>query len=235
MIEILDIEKNFDNHQVLQHVSLRVDDNEIVALLGPSGCGKTTLMKIAAGLEPPSRGRVFGENDNLSYIFQDDRLLPWRTVRENVCLVRDRQDEKELDRLLKMVGLADFQDYYPNQLSGGMKKRCGIARAFYKQSTLLLMDEPFSGLDYFLRQDMQQLLLGVWHQQKQSVLFITHEIEEALQVADRILLIGGTPSTIMEEFILPSHSQRRKDFTLLTEPRNQILKALSALQSNTCI
>lgn len=226
MVEIENISVCFGTHKVLKGINMEIGEEEIVALLGPSGCGKTTLMKIIAGIQKPDSGRVKGVENSISYVFQDDRLLPWRTVWENIRLVRDKEDTQEIQRLINQVGLKGFEKHYPKQLSGGMKKRCGIARAFYKENSILLMDEPFQGLDYFLRLDMQTTLLEVWKRQKQSILLITHEIDEALALADRILIIGGKPATIGKEYRITEVGKEKRGDSRMSELREKIIMDL---------
>lgn len=209
MLLVKDISLNFGELAVLKNINFQVADDEIVAIIGPSGCGKSSLLNIIAGLQKQDQGFVAGADHAIAFIFQDDRLLPWRTVWQNISLVNDEEDVEAIKTLISDVGLAGFEDYKPEQLSGGMKKRCGIARAFYYQSELLLMDEPFQGLDFCLRQEMLKMLLRVWNHHKQGVLFVTHEIDEALTVANRILVLSGRPSGIVKEFTLRTASVER--------------------------
>ena len=178
MLTIDRVCKSFGSLSVLKDVSLTVGDGEIVALIGPSGCGKTTLLDFSSGLSQPDSGTVIG-GENISYMFQSARLLPWRTVYENIRLVREDVSPEEIHELIKAVGLEGFANYYPDQLSGGMAKRCALARAFHYQGTHLLMDEPFQGLDYGIRMEMIAMLLSVWKKHRQGILFVTHEIDEA--------------------------------------------------------
>ncbi len=226
MLIVKDISQNFGELSVLKNISFQVEDNEIVAVLGPSGCGKSTLLNIIAGLQKPKAGFVAGADEAISFVFQDDRLLPWRTVWQNISLVNDQENKEEIKSLIYDVGLKNFEQYKPNQLSGGMKKRCGIARAFYYKSELLLMDEPFQGLDYCLRQEMLSMLLRVWNARKQAVLFITHEIDEALTVANRILVLSGRPSGIVKQFILPQYEDRNPKSKQLNDIRQEIISII---------
>lgn len=228
MLIVKDISQNFGELSVLNNISFQVEDNEIVAVLGPSGCGKSTLLNIIAGLQKPKTGFVTGVDHAISFVFQDDRLLPWKTVWQNISLVNDQENKEEIKNLIKDVGLENFEQYKPSQLSGGMKKRCGIARAFYYKSELLLMDEPFQGLDYSLRQEMLNMLLRVWNAHKQAVLFITHEIDEALIVANRILVLSGRPSNITKQFILPPYEERNPKSKELNDIRQEIISIITA-------
>ncbi|WP_018306991.1 ABC transporter ATP-binding protein [Desulfitobacterium hafniense] len=227
MLQLHEISKSFGTLPVLNKVSFTVEDGEIVALIGPSGCGKSTLLNIIAGIQKPDEGALSGGSDAMAYVFQDDRLLPWRTVWDNIRLVRDKENRPVIQELIDTVGLRGFETYYPAQLSGGMKKRCGIARSFYYESHLLLMDEPFQGLDYCLRREMLHLLLKVWQKHKQGVLFITHEIDDALTIASRIIVLSPRPGEISKEFRLPGQEGRDPGSPELTDTRREIIAAIA--------
>lgn len=216
----------FDGLPVLEDVSFQVADDEIAALIGPSGCGKSTILNVIAGLKAADGGSLSGNQGATAFVFQDDRLLPWRSVWKNISLARDQEDREAIARLIRDVGLEGFEHYLPGQLSGGMKKRCGIARAFYSRSDLLLMDEPFQGLDYPLRQEMLKMLLAVWREHRQGILFVTHEIEEAFTVAGRVLVLSRRPSKIIREIILPPYEERRADHPELLQARQEILSLI---------
>ncbi len=225
MLCVRNLSKNYDSLEVLKDLNFIVGDEEITALIGPSGCGKTTLLQMIAGMKEIDKGTISGVENEISFVFQEDRLLPWRTVWENISLVMDREDKEEIQNLIDEVGLHGFEHFYPTHLSGGMKKRCGVARAFYHKSNLLLMDEPFTGLDYGLRQEMLSMLFHVWKQRKQSILFITHEIEEALSVANRVLVLSGRPGQIKREFTLPDYEMRR-DKKMMGKIRMEIIDVM---------
>lgn len=226
MLTIDRVCKSFGSLSVLKDVSLTVGDGEIVALIGPSGCGKTTLLDIISGLSQPDSGTVIG-GENISYIFQSARLLPWRTVYENIRLVREDVSPEEIHELIKAVGLEGFANYYPDQLSGGMAKRCALARAFHYQGTHLLMDEPFQGLDYGIRMEMIAMLLSVWKKHRQGILFVTHEIDEALTVASKIVLLRARPMTIRDVISLPGKEGRDPSSLELTAIRQEIIHAIT--------
>lgn len=231
MLTVEHISCSFDGLSVLEDISFQVKDDEIVALIGPSGCGKSTLLHVIAGLKQADGGEIRGNERATAFIFQDDRLLPWYSVWKNISLVRDgenQKDREEIAGLIQAVGLQGFEDYKPGQLSGGMKKRCGIARAFYYNSDLLLMDEPFQGLDYPLRQEMLTMLLGVWKDRRQGILFVTHELDEALTVAGRILVLSKRPANIVREIELPPYDVRRMDHPELLKARQEILSLIMA-------
>jgi NitT/TauT family transport system ATP-binding protein len=195
-------------HVVLRALDLRVAAGEFVCIVGPTGCGKSTLLSIAAGLLAPSSGsvQVFGQaltgvNRHAGYLFQSDALLPWRTALDNVAtglIFRGSalpQARAQAQRWLARVGLAGFGDRYPHQLSGGMKKRVALAQVLVLDPKIVLMDEPFSALDVQTRSLMENQLLDLWSADRKSVLFITHDLEEAIALADRVVLLSAGPSS----------------------------------------
>ncbi len=222
MLEIRHVSKAYENLPVIDDLSLLVNDREIVALTGPSGCGKTTFLNLISGLEKPDAGEIRGADIRISYMFQNTRLLPWRTVYDNIRLVNEEAGRDAVMELIEAVGLAGFENYYPSQISGGMAKRCALARAFHYQGELLLMDEPFQGLDYGLRMEMLAMTLRIWRERKPSILFVTHEIDEALTVASRIAVLSRRPSTIQKEFELPGENGRDCASPGLTAFRQEI-------------
>ncbi len=227
MLNISHLTKNFDDLPVLRDLNLSVASDEIISLIGPSGCGKSTLLNIISGLEAPDSGTVTVNSDRLSYMFQNARLLPWRSVYDNIRLVREDAPPEDIRRLIRSVGLEGFENYYPGQLSGGMVKRCALARAFHFGGDILLMDEPFQGLDYGLRMEMLEMLLSIWHQRRQGVLFVTHEIDEALTVATRIAVLSARPTTVEEVITLPGTDGRDASDPELLEIRRHIIRAIT--------
>ena len=196
----------------LVDIDFRIDDGEFIALLGPSGCGKTTAMNMIAGLMEPSDGQltyngraIKGPNTNVGYMTQKDSLLPWRTVQRNVRLAlemrhMDRADAKRrVQAALDLVGLGGFGKHYPHQLSGGMRKRVLLARTLVYEPETILMDEPFANLDAQLRLILQGELMRIWSARRPTVVFVTHDIEEAVLLSDRILVFGARPGRIKEE------------------------------------
>lgn len=183
--------------QALGGLSFELGGHTFVSLVGPSGCGKSTLLNILSGVETPTSGELSvtedGKPAKLGYVFQDARLLPWRTVMENMLYVQDSRDEKARDharRYLGMVGLDNNEESYPGQLSGGMQQRAGIARAFSVEPDLLLMDEPFSHLDAITARSLREQLQLLWQESRKTVLFVTHDIMEAVQLSDRIIVLA---------------------------------------------
>lgn len=209
LLEINNLSKSFDGMETLSNVNLSLGDHEIVAIVGPSGCGKSTILNLVAGLIEDYSGTIINKAKKTGYVFQEDRILPWLTVYDNIKIVRDKEDKKRINELIAKVKLQGFEKFYPGKLSGGMKQRCGIARAFYYGSDLLLMDEPFKSLDVKLRNELLEVLYELWNEEKVSVLFVTHDIEEALRVADRVLVMGNRPTFVKKEIQLPKSSGLR--------------------------
>jgi NitT/TauT family transport system ATP-binding protein len=198
-------------------VSLAVEDGEFVAIVGPSGCGKTTLLNIVAGLLPYEEGsvsidekRVVGPGVDRAVVFQHSSLLPWRTIAGNIRYGMEMQrrfDEATMrertDHFVKLVGLDGFERHYPNELSGGMQQRVNLARALAADPKVLLMDEPFAALDAQTREFMQAELLKIWSQARKTVVFITHQINEAVYLADRVAVMSARPGRLKEVFKVP--------------------------------
>jgi NitT/TauT family transport system ATP-binding protein len=194
--------KKFEDRWVLQDISMEIGEGRLICILGPSGCGKTTLLNLMAGLYRPDRGELEGfSGRRLSYIFQEPRLIKWLTVRGNVEFVlkevmsRERRREA-VERYLSMVGLAPFQDYYPDRLSGGMRQRVAIARAFAHPSDLLLMDEAFHSLDLDLKLSLIDAFKELWLQDNRTTVFVTHDIQEAVLLGDEIYIMTQCPASI---------------------------------------
>jgi NitT/TauT family transport system ATP-binding protein len=190
--------KNQPTVRALDGLDFEIRGKTFVTMVGPSGCGKSTFLNIVSGVETPTSGTVSVKADNgsaarLGYVFQDPRLLPWRTVEDNLVYVhRDKSEEKRRDiaRYLDMVGLQGFEQMYPAHLSGGMQQRVGIARAFSVEPDLLLMDEPFSHLDAITARALREELQAIWQKTQKTVLFVTHDVLEAVQLSDRIIIVA---------------------------------------------
>lgn len=219
VLELRSVYKRFTTSgnelKVLEDISLSIYAGEIVALVGPSGCGKTTLLNIAADLLKPNQGDVVQrQNLRTAYIFQEPRLLPWKTAEANISFVQDSflpPEEAAVVRadLLRKTGLAPFRDAFPAQLSGGMKQRLEIIRALSVKPELLLMDEPFKSLDIDLKYQLQELILEQYAQDQFAVLFITHDPEEAVMMADRVILLTDKPARIHREITIEQRRQER--------------------------
>lgn len=220
------IGKDFGEKRVLDGVTFDVQAGEFVSLIGPSGSGKSTLFGIIGGLLKPEAGDVLvdgvsivNQRGHISYMPQQDALFPWRTILENVVLGQELHGE--VDRLraremLDFAGLGDVKEDYPHQLSGGMKQRASFIRALLSPQSVLCLDEPFSALDEFTRLDMQKWLLDTWEASQQSVLFITHNIEEALFLSDKIVVLTDSPARVKEVIEVP-FARPRDEALLLSE------------------
>lgn len=192
------------NKTIIDHIDLAINDAEFVCIVGPSGCGKTTLLNTVAGLlNTPHATIEFGqENIRLGYIFQEPRLMPWLNLQQNIELVLPQANPELVQQILKEVGLQAYSQYYPNALSGGMLRRASIARAFVIRPQLLLLDEPFVSLDTPTAIKCRTLLLNMAKQHQTTVAFVTHDINEAFDTADRIVFLSNSPSKIIHEVVL---------------------------------
>lgn len=220
---------------VLEDISIHVNKGEFVSIIGPSGCGKSTLFHIIGGIVEPSHGEVWldgkavtGQKGLISYMPQTPALFPWRTIEENVILAQEvagipkNQSIVQAREWLIKVGLAGYEQAYPHTLSGGMQQRAAFLRALLSPQEFMCLDEPFAALDALTRLDMQRWLLSIWEQNKRSVLFVTHSIEEALLLSDRIYLLSNKPTTVIQEITVPFPRPRQE--SVLTEPLFQELK-----------
>ena len=212
---------------MLDGINFSAADGEIVCVVGPSGCGKTTLLNLISGLLEPCGGEVRRETRKTGYVFQEDRLLEWCTVYENIAIVAQQPKRDEILGWIDKVGLKGFENALPRQLSGGMRQRCSLARAFYYEAPLLLMDEPFKSLDYRLRLEMTETLTRLWQKKRNTIIFVTHEIDEALMLGDRILVLSNRPSRALDVIALnrPREARRPTDADL-NEVRNRIINYL---------
>jgi NitT/TauT family transport system ATP-binding protein len=219
--------------EALRDLSIRIEPGEFVCLLGPSGCGKSTLLGALAGHLPVTRGKidvngvaVEGPDPQRGLVFQHHTLFPWKTVLENVAYglkmkgMARQLREQQAKQMIELVGLGDFTRRYPSELSGGMQQRVEIARALINSPQVLLMDEPFGALDALTRTRMQELLLELWMRTRTTVLFVTHDIDEALFLADRVLVLSPAPGRVIEELTVPYARPR----DALTDPAFAQLK-----------
>ncbi|WP_285024673.1 ABC transporter ATP-binding protein [Plantibacter sp. ME-Dv--P-122b] len=227
---------------VLRDVTITAEAGEVVAILGTSGCGKSTLLRIAAGLDHPTAGSVRidgtpvdGIDPRTAFGFQEPRLLPWRTIAANVALGLPKrtpaaEGRARVAELLELVGLADFADHRPREVSGGMAQRASLARALARRPGVLLLDEPFGALDALTRLKMQDLLLAIHLAAPTTILLVTHDVDEALQLADRVILLGreeGHPgSTIAQTVTVPGNRPRDRGSAELAELRGRLLDGL---------
>ena len=223
-LEITGLSKWFGALEALRGIDIAVERGEFIAVVGPSGCGKTTFLRMVAGLEPASSGSILldgkplaGPGGDRGFVFQNDSLLPWRTVLGNALIgpevsgqIGPQQRQRTLD-LLKLVGLGGFEHYHPKQLSGGMRQRVNLARALAIDPEVLLMDEPFASLDAQTREIMQTELLRIWEQGRKTVLFVTHQIDEAVFLADRVLVFARRPGRLQENVTIELPRPRALD------------------------
>lgn len=224
------IRKSFDGRTVLEGVSLNLREGELVSLLGASGGGKTTLFQILAGLSLPDEGHVYineeevtGKPGKISYMLQKDLLLPYRTVEDNVALplllsgMKKAEARKKASGYFEMFGLEGTEKKYPSQLSGGMRQRAALLRTYLFSRPIALLDEPFSAIDMLTRHTMHEWYLKVMEEIRLSTLFITHDIDEAVLLSDRICILTGTPGKITKEIIIKEAKPRNKDFHVSEE------------------
>ncbi len=205
--ELNNIHKKFNNLYVLKNLNMKFNRSKIISILGPSGCGKTTILNIISSMISPDSGEVIGfKNHNISYLFQEPRLLKWKTVYKNIEFVLndkviEKSKSKIIDKYLDLVDLKKYKNFYPKQLSGGMKQRVAIARAFAYPSDILLMDEPFKSLDFQLKFSLINSFIKLWQINKPTVVFVTHDIHSALMLGDEIYLLSQKPTTIKHKII----------------------------------
>jgi len=230
--------ENNQSMDVFQNLSMTIAQGSFVSIIGPSGSGKSTLCNLIAGIEQPDKGKIFlngkditGKLGNVGYMFQKDLLLPWRTLKQNVTLGCDiiGMDKKsasaKAENGLALFGLSEFANYYPHQLSGGMRQRGALLRTILFGQSTLLLDEPFGALDALTRREMQYWLLSVWKELQNTVLFITHDIEEAILLSDQIVVLSQRPAEVVEVIRVPFPRPRNPD--LILSP--QILELKSKL------
>ncbi|MGG4268271.1 ABC transporter ATP-binding protein [Peribacillus simplex] len=240
-LEIKDVSFSFDGKQnILENMNFYVDDGEFVTILGPSGSGKSTLFHLIGGILKPDQGiisldgkKINGCKGHISYMPQQPSLLPWRTVLDNVLLgselsgIRDKEMAKAL---LMKAGLEEYGRAYPHELSGGMKQRAAFIRSILSQQDLMCLDEPFSALDELTRLEMQKWLLSVWEQNRKSVLFVTHSIDEAVFLSNRIYVLSAKPATVIKEVVVPFPRPRSEEQFLSDEFLNLKRELYAALK-----
>lgn len=233
-IKISDLSKQYlgsdgGTTNALENIDLEIQDGEFVCVVGPSGCGKSTLLEIVAGLLEHTSGEILldgvpvhGASRDIGVVFQDASLYPWKTVKKNIALGLDiakvpkNQQEGKLKKYIDMMNLAGFEDKYPAQLSGGMRQRAGIARALVMDPKVLLMDEPFSAVDHLTRCTLQEELVRIRQEEKRTVLFVTHDLNEAVYLADRVILLTPRPGRIQQEYKVEApHPRSRSDDYLI--------------------
>lgn len=243
VLKVSEVSKSFENEEIIKNISLELHEGEIVSLLGVSGGGKTTLFNIIAGLSMPDKGEVYLDGENItgkpgfiSYMLQKDLLLPYRTIVDNVALpLIIRGEKKSIAREKASAHFAEFgldgtQKKYPSQLSGGMKQRAALLRTYMFSEKVALLDEPFSALDMLTKGAVHEWYLDVMEKIKLSTLFVTHDIDEAILLSDRIYLLTGKPGMITKEIVIREPKPRGKDFNLTEEFLNYKREIISHLE-----
>ncbi|WP_214019237.1 ABC transporter ATP-binding protein [Methanoculleus sp.] len=248
-VTIRDLSKAFPKEdgtatQALAGVNLEISDEEFICLVGPSGCGKTTLLRIIAGLETATTGdvtvdgrAVTGPDPKRGMVFQEYSLFPWRRVIDNVAFglemkgVAKEERRRTADYYLELVGLSQFRDAYPYELSGGMRQRVAIARALANDPDVLLMDEPFGALDAQTRNRMQKELLSLWEQTKKTIVFVTHSVDEAVYLSDRIVVLSPRPGSIREIIDIPWSRPRDRTSAEFAEVRRRVLRMIDETEN----
>lgn len=229
-IKIENISKSFDGDKIIDNISITVEEGELVSILGPSGCGKSTIFNIIAGLLKQDSGKV-DVNGKLSYMYQKDLLLPYKTIIDNVSLPLVLRKEKkseareEVRQYFKVFGLEGYEDKYPKELSGGMRQRANFMRTYVNSNDIMLLDEPFGALDSITKSSMQKWLLDIRKKVKSTILLITHDIEEAILLSDRIYVISNKPSSVSMEIVV--NRDRIGDVEYSFKLKKDILKVLN--------
>ena len=225
-LTVKDVSLRFGQNDVIKNLSLTVEKGEFVSILGPSGSGKSTLFNLIGGILTPDSGHIYLDNEmingkrgSISYMPQSPSLFPWRTILANVMLGQEligKKDKEMAREMIQKAGLEAYEHAYPHELSGGMKQRAAFIRALLSPQPVICLDEPFSALDELTRLGMQQWLLSIWETYRKTILFVTHNIEEALFLSDRIFVLSEKPAHIIAEFKVP-FSRPRKEELLLEE------------------
>lgn len=242
VLNVEKVTKEYNHNNIIENIDIHLNQGEFVSILGPSGCGKSTLFNIIAGLLRPEQGKVFvndkevtGQTGIVSYMYQKDLLLPWRNVIDNGILpleIQGMSKNEAREKVVEMLPIFQLEGHekkYPVQLSGGMRQRVSLLRTYMFSKEIMILDEPFGGLDAITRLKMQEYLLEILKKIEGSVLFITHDIDEAIFLSDRIYVINGSPAHIVEEILVPvKHASPQEMMTSreLSQLRSRILKRL---------
>lgn len=218
-VSLINISKSFDNMEILKNININVDEGEVVSILGSSGSGKSTIFNIITGLVKADSGNV-EVNGKVSYMYQKDMMVPWKKVIDNIGIPlvfsgKSKKDAREIvERYIDIFGLQGFQYKYPSQLSGGMKQRANFLKTYLTSNDIMLLDEPFGALDSITRRKLQQWLINLKSEMKSTILFITHDIEEAIFISDRIYVISEKPAVIKGEIKVNLQGSRNEDIIL---------------------
>ncbi|MDN4524566.1 ABC transporter ATP-binding protein [Fictibacillus fluitans] len=244
LLQINEVEKSFETAngkvKALEKIQLDVKKGEFITVIGPSGCGKSTLLKIVAGLDTEHEGSVLLDNRKVTgpsiekgFIFQEPRLFPWLTVEKNIAAnlpVNIKETKESVKQLIELVRLKGFENAYPKELSGGMAQRVAIARALLRNPKVLLLDEPFGALDAFTRSHMQEVLLDIWQKNRTTMLFVTHDIDEAIYLATRVVIMNPRPGTIREVIPVDLSYPRKKTDVSFQEIRQRVLSEFEKVE-----
>lgn len=237
LLEVQNLHKTYDTAkgkvQALYDINFQSEQGEFITIIGPSGCGKSTLLKAIAGLDTNYNGHIYLDGTEVKkpsidkgFIFQEPRLFQWMTVEKNIAAdlpIKNEEIKKEVERLIRLVRLDGFEVAYPKELSGGMAQRVAIARALLRNPKVLLLDEPFGALDAFTRSHMQEVLLNIWQENRTTMLFVTHDIDEAIYLANKVIIMSAKPGCIREIFPIDLPFPRRKSSSSFQEIRHVIL------------
>ncbi len=229
--EFLNSNNKTNSYIAIKDFNLKISKGQFCSIIGPSGCGKTTLLNLIAGLDKTFVGSIsFGKNKTVNnlkkaYMFQTPRLLPWLNVLQNVEVVlnKDQKASEISKKFLSMMGLENFLDYYPNKLSGGMQRRVALARSFATQPQLLILDEPFTSLDEPAANLLRKMLLELWIKQPTTIIFVTHDINEAIYLSDKIVFLSKPPSKVLKEININTKRPRKIDTNTIQKIKNKIL------------
>jgi len=247
-VEIINLSKSYTLNnkelRVLENVNLQAEQGKFVSIIGPSGCGKSTLFRTIAGLEKDFTGSVHVNGSDvrnsrpyIAYMLQKDLLLPWRTVKKNIILPLElsgklkNTDTGFIHKMISEFGLEDFIDAYPDELSGGMRQRVALLRTWLMEGSVMLLDEPFGALDALTRNHMQDWLTGIWEKHRKTVLFITHDIEEAVYLSDEVYVMGPRPGTIIGKLCIDLERPRKRNMVytpVFIEYKRHLMSALQA-------
>ena len=230
--EFFNYENKIKPYIAIRDFNLKISKGQFCSIIGPSGCGKTTLLNLISGLDKIYTGNItFGKNKDVynlkkAYMFQTPRLLPWLNVQQNVEVVLNKDQKKNeiSKKFLSIMGLEKFLDYYPNKLSGGMQRRVALARSFATQPQLLILDEPFTSLDEPVANLLRKMLLELWIKQPTTIIFVTHDINEAIYLSDKIVFLSKSPSKVLKEININTTRPRKIDDKNILKIKNKILK-----------
>lgn len=250
IISVNNITKTFNSEgrlgdlTVLQNMNVDIQENEFVCIVGPSGCGKSTLLRLIAGLESPTEGNVIYRGENLikpqkeiGMVFQNYSLMPWLNVEDNIAMglnfkrALKSEKKKKVDEFLKIIGLENFRKSYPHELSGGMQQRVAIARTLANSPDVVLMDEPFGALDAYTRILLQKELLRIWEYDKKTIIFVTHSVDEAIYLADRIILMSGRKGAISRDVSVDMPRIRDRADSRYAKLTQELLEELEQLNN----